>query len=68
MPRCNGVDRGDASPRKRADFPRVINHEKLCKTIEWGNRKRAKGDLRVHLRIRTIRLGIKSLGANAPAG
>ena len=29
----------DSSPRKRADFQRVINHEQLCKTIERGNRK-----------------------------
>ena len=40
-PFCNGTDRGCniTSPRKRADFQRVVRHEKTGRTDEGGNRK-----------------------------
>lgn len=41
MPSCNGTDRGwnITSPRKRADFQRVVRHEIAGRTNEGGNRK-----------------------------
>jgi hypothetical protein len=38
-PLGNRADRSAASPRKRADFQRVIDNEKTGKTIQGGNRK-----------------------------
>jgi hypothetical protein len=29
-PLCNGTDRGMCPPRKRADFPLVSRHERVC--------------------------------------
>jgi len=31
-PLCNGTDRGLCPPRKRADFPLVSHHERVCET------------------------------------
>jgi hypothetical protein len=39
MPPGNRADRSDASPRKRADFRRVIDNERTGKTIKGGNSK-----------------------------
>ena len=39
-PLCNGADRSqDAPPRKRADFQRVVDHERAGRTAPGGNRK-----------------------------
>ena len=41
MPLCNGADRGCdmTSPRKRADFQRVVHYETAGRTTTGGNRK-----------------------------
>lgn len=39
MPLGNRADRSIASPRKRADFQRVIGNERAGKTIQGGNSK-----------------------------
>lgn len=38
-PSCNRTDRSHAPPRKRADFQRVINNERIGKTNQGGNDK-----------------------------
>jgi len=37
MPLCNGTDRGTYLTRKRADFPLVSRHERVCQT-DWGGK------------------------------
>jgi hypothetical protein len=38
-PLCNGADRGEALPRKRADFQQVVRYERTGRTFIGGNRK-----------------------------
>jgi len=38
-PLGNRVDRGDTSPRKRADFQQVVRYERTGRTFTGGNRK-----------------------------